>query len=381
MGDLVDMFSGVDSSIGSFNDTITPIMNIVTIVVTAIFGVFIGLGVLSILGAILMTCCDKYSCRYLVYFVCVILTLLGIVCFILAILFSVITPVLYLGCDFLTVSISSSSGFNTNLGAKLGAQISSYLGVCLPGGTGDIINQIQGVNMSSITSLTTTVSSMQSFSVSTLQSGVLTSLNTLSSFIDQYYNTDIYDFSSSSDKALMAKVANPAHADYDTCAVNSFSQDSWVPSLRNSDIACAVTTSTASVAQCTNSADIVAGRATSTACFGCIDSMAVLANSANAGTDISSRYGNAGECANWVTDMTNLWTNYYSVKKTQITPIKTRMAASITRYNLATTGYHDRLAVVGTSFTNIVSTLQTVVSSVTDPNYGMVAGLNCLLLG
>jgi hypothetical protein len=79
--------------------------------------------------------------------------------------------------------------------------------------------------------------------------------------------------------------------------------------------------------------------------------------------------------------MTNLWNNYYSVKKTQLTPIKTRMAASITRYNLGTTGYHDRLTVVGSSFSSIVSTLQTLVSSVTDPNYGMVAGMNCLLLG
>lgn len=109
--------------------------------------------------------------------------------------------------------------------------------------------------------------------------------------------------------------------------------------------------------------------------------MAVLANSASAASDISTRYGNAGDCANWVTDMNDLWTNYYSVKKTQLTPIKTRMTGSITRYNLATTGYHDRLTVVGSSFSSIVSTLQTLVSSVTDPNYGMVAGMNCLLLG
>jgi hypothetical protein len=175
---LKDLMAGLDSSFSSVNDAVSPIMNIVTLAVTAIFGVFIGLGVLSILGTVLMTFCDKYSCRYLVYFVCVILFILGIISFLLAFIFSIITPILYLGCDFINVSVSSPTAFNTNLGSKLGAQISPLLSVCLPGGSGDIINQIQGVNMSAITGLTSTISSMQSFSVSSLQNGVNTAFTT-----------------------------------------------------------------------------------------------------------------------------------------------------------------------------------------------------------
>ena len=178
LDNLKTMLTGLDSSFSSINDSVNPIMNMITLVVTAIFGVFIGLGVLSILGTVLMTFCDKYSCRYLVYFVCVILFILGIISFLLALIFSIITPILYLGCDFINVSISSPTAFNNNLGSKLGAQISPLLSVCLPGGSGDIINQIQGVDMSAITGLSSTISSMQSFNVSTLKNGVTTAIKT-----------------------------------------------------------------------------------------------------------------------------------------------------------------------------------------------------------
>ena len=127
MKEMVDLVNGFDTMISGMDSSISDIMKIVTLAVTAVFGVFIGLGVLSIIGTIFMTCCDKYSCRYLVYFVCVILFVLGIFCLLLSTLFSIITPVIYFGCDFLTVSISSSTTFSANLGKTLGAQLSSYL--------------------------------------------------------------------------------------------------------------------------------------------------------------------------------------------------------------------------------------------------------------
>lgn len=127
MKEMVDLVNNYDGMISGMDSSISDIMKIVTLAVTAVFGVFIGLGVLSIIGTVFMTCCDKYSCRYLVYFVCVILFVLGIFCFLLSTLFSIITPVIYFGCDFLTVSISSSTSFSSNLGKTIGGQFSSYL--------------------------------------------------------------------------------------------------------------------------------------------------------------------------------------------------------------------------------------------------------------
>jgi hypothetical protein len=57
------------------------------------------------------------------------------------------------------------------------------------------------------------------------------------------------------------------------------------------------------------------------------------------------------------------------------------MAAAKTNYNTATSGYHDRLAGVQSAFVLISSQLTAIVRTVVDPQYGMVAGLNCLVLG
>ena len=176
----------------------------------------------------------------MLYFICVILLVLGLLSFLLSFFFSIFTPILYLGCDFLTVSISSSAGFTTNLGNAIGGQFSSYLSVCLPGGSGDIINQLQGVDLSAINGLTSAVSAINSFSMTTLQNGVDTALTTLTDLIDKYYYTDLYDFNSVADTNFMARIANPAN--YGTCAATGFTADSWVPSLRQSAVGCAAGT-------------------------------------------------------------------------------------------------------------------------------------------
>lgn len=178
IGAISTPITGVDTTVSGLDDQATPIMKIVTIAVTAIFGAFIGLGVLSIIGTLLMTFCDKFSCRYLIYFVCVILLILGILSFLLATLFSIITPILYLGCDFLTTSLSSSVNFNTNVGKILDPSVTNYLAVCLPGGSGDLINQL-GVDLTGINGLTSSISSMRAFDASQLQNGVDQAITTL----------------------------------------------------------------------------------------------------------------------------------------------------------------------------------------------------------
>jgi hypothetical protein len=79
MTSMTDLVSGFDTNISKFiDDSISGIMKIVTLAVTAFFGVFIGFAVLGIVGTLFMTCCEKFSCRYLLYFLCVILFVFGI---------------------------------------------------------------------------------------------------------------------------------------------------------------------------------------------------------------------------------------------------------------------------------------------------------------
>lgn len=171
IGGFVDQVVGFNDMFTGMNDQVSPLMKLVTIGVTAAFGVFIGLGVLSIVGTLMMTFCDKYKCRYLLYFVCTILTVLGILCFMLTILFSIFTPVIYLGCDFLTATISSSAGFSTNLSPILGGDLTNMVGVCLPGGNGDIVNNL-GIDLSAVNGLSEAVTLLRAFQSTDITNGV-----------------------------------------------------------------------------------------------------------------------------------------------------------------------------------------------------------------
>ena len=86
---------------------------------TAFFGVIVGLSILGILGAILMTFCDKYKCRYLIYFACSLLVIIGIVCFLLAMIFSLIVPVFYFSCEFIQFTIASKANFDRTYSSYL----------------------------------------------------------------------------------------------------------------------------------------------------------------------------------------------------------------------------------------------------------------------
>lgn len=167
-------------------------MRIVTIVVTAIFGVFIGFGVLSIIGTLLMTFCDKFKCRYLVYFICFLFTILGIISFLLTVVFAIISPVLFFGCQFLSFSISSPDNFGSSFSFLGGT--ANNLKVCFPGGNGDFLASL-GVDISGINSLKTVVDNLRIFNASALLAVTDVAVNNMTDTIDKYYFTDELDFS------------------------------------------------------------------------------------------------------------------------------------------------------------------------------------------
>ena len=118
-----------------------------TLVINLIYGIALGLAALALLGVILMTFCDKYKCRYLMYFSCVILFFFGILGFLLAIIFSIIVPIMYLFCEWLDVTITSS-GFATNTQKFISdVQVQNILSSCLVGGTGDIMAAVGGATI------------------------------------------------------------------------------------------------------------------------------------------------------------------------------------------------------------------------------------------
>lgn len=98
LNNVQTQINNLDSSVYNGLNILTTPKSIGTLVINLIYGIALGLAALALLGVILMTFCDKYKCRYLMYFSCVILFFIGIIGFLVAIIFSIIVPVLYLFC-------------------------------------------------------------------------------------------------------------------------------------------------------------------------------------------------------------------------------------------------------------------------------------------
>lgn len=100
--DTVNTFStllkDIDKGMYNFLKTARTYMKIVTAVTTAVMGVIVGLSVLVILGAILMTFCDKYKCRYLMYFACFFLFIIGLLGMLITVILSLVIPPVYFTC-------------------------------------------------------------------------------------------------------------------------------------------------------------------------------------------------------------------------------------------------------------------------------------------
>jgi hypothetical protein len=101
---------------GSFYNSLSSASSNTNYILTGVkvlYAATIAMASLMLLGALLVSFCDKTNCRYLVYITCFFLFLLGLLGFLLSIVFSVLTPVVYFGCQYMSFSLASSANFNS----------------------------------------------------------------------------------------------------------------------------------------------------------------------------------------------------------------------------------------------------------------------------
>jgi hypothetical protein len=102
----------MDNSLYSTLNTVDTQNSNIQTAVKLVYGLTIGLASVMLLSTLLVAFCDKIKCRYLMYFTCVILFFIGVIGFLLSVIFSIASPVVYFGCQFLDFSLSSSTNFN-----------------------------------------------------------------------------------------------------------------------------------------------------------------------------------------------------------------------------------------------------------------------------
>lgn len=147
----VDSFSPINDQIDALDDTIYemfgvvgPILGYIRLAVLIFFSVALGLGTLVVIGVVFMTFCDKPKCRYLMYIPCILITIIVVLGFLIAVILSIMAPVLYMGCTVLNTGLDTQQGF-VNLTGNLGLNgnnITSLVSVCLPGGDGKILEAL-----------------------------------------------------------------------------------------------------------------------------------------------------------------------------------------------------------------------------------------------
>ena len=112
-------------------------MRAIQIVYYVVIGLVI-LGALLVFVSTLFICtCSKFQCRYILYFGCSCLAVLGIVTFLFTIIFSLITPALYISCHYIQGGMESPQGFIDNFGPIINDDATTQaLSTCATGGSG-----------------------------------------------------------------------------------------------------------------------------------------------------------------------------------------------------------------------------------------------------
>jgi tetrahydromethanopterin S-methyltransferase subunit B len=388
---IISSITSADNNLGTYLSYFNSPGQYGSMGMQVFYGVLIGFSCLALLGALLTVCCDKYGCRYLMYFSCLILFIGALVGFVVSTLFSILVPAFTWTCSYLDNTLQSSANFQTNLGTLFGTTTVNQIAVCMPFGDGNIVNSVGGGATAGLNNLTSVISGLGSFSASNYTTTLTSSLTSVFDLISAYTKGQITDLSQTNDFSALTTISNPAN--YPLCTDSNFLADSWVPSINQwtnySSIPCKATNgNTGTPTPCGNVITTV-----SASCSGCMDTtllMTLYNTAGNLGTALSTRYP-TGTCTAFINDMENVWTNYYSIKNTALAPTdadppNTGLLGRALHVknqifdNATSAGVFYSLYQIQTVFSNIVTNLN-AINSLTDPNYGLLAGLNCKVFG
>lgn len=191
---------------------------------------------------------------------------------------------------------------------------------------------------------------------------------------------DVYDSDS-----IGALLTISKSQDLGTCA--AYNTDSFVPSMVTISTSCSLsgTPSTVNPGSCTQANF----ESSASPCHGCMDSSLIfnawytsLATS-QWKAKLDARYGAPCAGSTWTTYFGNVWDNYYRIKTSEMNNIYNRWLTVSDSTNPASdiSQVTSDFATINSTMTNVLGNLTAAVDSIIDPNYGLIAGLNCKIIG
>jgi hypothetical protein len=225
-----------------------------------------------------------------------------------------------------------------------------------------------------INNLSSSLTAMNSFNTTYQASTILSAMTQVTSAISNYQSGVLLDITDAASISILTALSKPSQ--YSSCAATGFTSDSWVPSNSENPVYIACQIGSGNLASSLSCGGSVSSRAGS--CNGCMDTTSTLSSYSSQATllsDLNSRYSG---CTTFNNDLANTWNNYYYIKKTAYAPVSSRASTANTAVN---TFSSDLSGTLNTTFTNTQNSLSAASSTVSDPQYGLVAGLNCKLIG
>jgi hypothetical protein len=274
---------------------------------------------------------------------------------------------------------------STTLG--LDPNLTAPISICLPGGNGQILSSLGSVsdtinnNLGSISTSMNTTSTYGSYDTTNLTAALANITNAITDFKEAKRNDITYV---SSTLNTFKAMADRTH--WSGCTDAAFDADSLVPNTDAAsvaDIPCSVATVQAA---CTSfQAACAAGCLNLYSIFnGYIALGGTTATQATAlEADLATRYaGLTPACLTSVqTDISNMFKNWHTPRvdaTAGITSVQTRYTSGVQ------TDINNIITTLGTltpKMTSTFTSLNTTMNPLVDPTYGLIAGINCLLIG
>lgn len=251
------------------------------------------------------------------------------------------------------------------------ASVSGYVSVCLPGGTGAIIDQFAGggsinTQLNSMTGSLSIMGQYRTYSTSDLTNNVTDVQTAIDAFVNSDTNDISYDtaslgwFNAVANRTKFAAACSP-NANYDA--------DSIVPSFGTSSL---------SEVPCFGATTQQASSDLTSSPAGCLSLENIFTNNGvGLAAALTGRYG-AACSAVMEPALTAVKTNWRTPRTSGIGAVSTRFASVRTGPIADVTGNMTTLV---TDINTAYLALNTTISGIIDPTYGVLQGFNCLLMG
>jgi hypothetical protein len=241
---------------------------------------------------------------------------------------------------------------------KVSPDVASNMSECVASdGSGIIGSNLMGFQLYNfLTSLNYTYANLSLVTPST--TNYIFSLHmSMVSAVDNYKTAKTNDITDQSSISELNTVASSANYQ---CSTAGFSNDSWVPSISQNSTYVPCSISNGALSNSTTCPTLNAFSSRVAGCIGCMDTYDIFKGNTSSATvmaSLSSRYPDAS-CLQFNSQLSNIWGNFYKMKRDQIDPVETRAinAKKVSDALLPSISYFNEVqGNITNNFSNILS--------------------------